>query len=85
MGSNLKARLADQRIGVFGKGGAGKSTAVVLLAKELRQRGYEVYTKNIVDALVRIAAGVFSIGLPGESSKTFGRLATGALFLRTKK
>jgi CO dehydrogenase nickel-insertion accessory protein CooC1 len=34
--------LAGKRIGVFGKGGAGKSTAVVLLAGGLRSRGYEV-------------------------------------------
>lgn len=30
------------RVGVFGKGGACKSTAIVLLAQMLRERGYEV-------------------------------------------
>jgi CO dehydrogenase nickel-insertion accessory protein CooC1 len=44
---NARARLDEVRIGVFGKGGAGKSTAVVLLAKALRKRGYDVY---ILDA-----------------------------------
>lgn len=34
--------LAGKRVGVFGKGGAGKSTAIVLLAQMLRERGYEV-------------------------------------------
>jgi CO dehydrogenase maturation factor len=34
--------LSDKRIGIFGKGGAGKSTVVVLLANALRERGYEV-------------------------------------------
>ena len=34
--------LGDKRIGIFGKGGAGKSTVVVLLAKVLRDCGYEV-------------------------------------------
>ena len=34
--------LAGKRIGVFGKGGSGKSTFVVLLARKLRERGYEV-------------------------------------------
>jgi CO dehydrogenase maturation factor len=34
--------LAGERIGVFGKGGAGKSTVVVLLAEALRERGYGV-------------------------------------------
>ena len=30
------------RIGIFGKGGCGKSTVTVLLAKAMRQRGYDV-------------------------------------------
>jgi CO dehydrogenase maturation factor len=34
--------LTGKRIGVFGKGGSGKSTAVVLLAKTLGDRGYAV-------------------------------------------
>lgn len=34
--------LKDKRIGIFGKGGAGKSTFVVLLAKGLSDCGYEV-------------------------------------------
>ena len=34
--------LANKRIGVFGKGGAGKSTVVVLLAQALQARGYQV-------------------------------------------
>lgn len=37
-----KRILAGKRVGVFGKGGAGKSTAIVLLAQMLRERGYEV-------------------------------------------
>lgn len=37
-----KKMLSDKRIGVFGKGGSGKSTAVVLLARALRERGYKV-------------------------------------------
>jgi len=34
--------LSGKRIGIFGKGGAGKSTIVALLAKALRDCGYEV-------------------------------------------
>jgi len=34
--------LSHKRIGVLGKGGAGKSTVTVLLARELAARGYEV-------------------------------------------
>ena len=48
--------LAGKRIGVFGKGGSGKSTIVVLLARELHQRGYEVC---ILDA------DSTNIGMPG--------------------
>ena len=48
--------LAGKRIGVFGKGGSGKSTFVVLLARKLRERGYEVC---ILDA------DSTNIGMPG--------------------
>jgi CO dehydrogenase nickel-insertion accessory protein CooC1 len=34
--------LAAKRIGIFGKGGAGKSTLIALLANALRKRGYQV-------------------------------------------
>jgi CO dehydrogenase maturation factor len=34
--------LTGKRIGVFGKGGSGKSTAVVLLAKALSDHGYPI-------------------------------------------
>src|SRR3972149_3581220 len=39
--------LSGLRIGVFGKGGAGKSTVTVLLAQALRARGHPVL---VVDA-----------------------------------
>jgi Mrp family chromosome partitioning ATPase len=39
--------LAGQRIGIFGRGGSGKSTCTVLLAKALAQAGYAVC---VVDA-----------------------------------
>jgi CO dehydrogenase nickel-insertion accessory protein CooC1 len=39
--------LAGERIGIFGKGGSGKSTVAVLLARALEERGYQVY---ILDA-----------------------------------
>lgn len=41
-GGDVGRRLTGLRVGVFGRGGAGKSTAVVLLAHALRRRGYEV-------------------------------------------
>lgn len=37
-----KLPLNGKRIGLFGKGGAGKSTMTVLLARALRERGYSV-------------------------------------------
>ncbi len=37
-----KKVLTGKRIGIFGKGGSGKSTTVVLLARTLRDRGYKV-------------------------------------------
>ncbi len=37
-----KKVLNGKRIGVFGKGGSGKSSAVVLLARALSDRGYKV-------------------------------------------
>ena len=39
--------LAGQRIGLFGRGGSGKSTCSVLLAKALARAGYTVC---VVDA-----------------------------------
>jgi CO dehydrogenase maturation factor len=39
--------LAGKKIGMFGKGGSGKSTITALLAKALEEHGYEVY---ILDA-----------------------------------
>jgi CO dehydrogenase nickel-insertion accessory protein CooC1 len=40
--TSQKLILQGKRIGLFGKGGSGKSTAVVLLATGLRDYGYEV-------------------------------------------
>jgi CO dehydrogenase nickel-insertion accessory protein CooC1 len=39
--------LSGKRIGIFGKGGSGKSTVAVLLAKSLKNIGYEV---SLLDA-----------------------------------
>jgi CO dehydrogenase maturation factor len=46
MAENEKT-LAGERIGIFGKGGSGKSTVIVLLARALEERGYQVH---ILDA-----------------------------------
>ena len=40
--SDREKTLAGNRLGFFGKGGSGKSTVAILLAKVLRDLGYEV-------------------------------------------
>jgi len=45
--NNENQPLAGQRIGIFGRGGSGKSTCTVLLAKALAKAGYAVC---VVDA-----------------------------------
>jgi CO dehydrogenase maturation factor len=47
MAQRERRNLSGCRLGVFGKGGSGKSTAVVLLARALVRRGYEV---SVLDA-----------------------------------
>jgi CO dehydrogenase nickel-insertion accessory protein CooC1 len=47
MRADIQESLAGHKIGVLGKGGAGKSTAVVLLARALVRAGYTVC---VVDA-----------------------------------
>ena len=47
MSTDIEKSRAGQKIGVLGKGGAGKSTAVVLLARALVRTGYTVC---VVDA-----------------------------------
>jgi CO dehydrogenase nickel-insertion accessory protein CooC1 len=45
--STTQLTLSGKRIGIFGKGGSGKSTLTILLAREFSQKGYEVC---IIDA-----------------------------------
>jgi CO dehydrogenase maturation factor len=47
MSGERRKALGGKRIGVIGKGGSGKSTLTVLMSRDLRARGYEVY---ILDA-----------------------------------
>lgn len=55
--------LAGLRVGVFGKGGSGKSTVVVLLARALRERGYGVLVLDADSTNVGLAQ---ALGLAGE-------------------
>ena len=54
MSADAEKSLANCKIGVLGKGGAGKSTAVVLLARALVRTGYTVC---VVDDRAYIANG----------------------------
>lgn len=42
MNSAYDIPLSGRKIGIFGKGGSGKSTCTVLMANALRKRGYQV-------------------------------------------
>jgi CO dehydrogenase nickel-insertion accessory protein CooC1 len=42
MNNEKNKRLSGKRIGILGKGGSGKSTVTVLLARELKRCGYSV-------------------------------------------
>jgi CO dehydrogenase nickel-insertion accessory protein CooC1 len=49
--------LAGARIGIFGKGGAGKSTVTVLVARTMRRLGYEVAVLDADSTNVGLPAG----------------------------
>jgi CO dehydrogenase nickel-insertion accessory protein CooC1 len=57
-GRTLDRPLAGLRVGVFGKGGAGKSTVVVLLARALRGRGYSVLVLDADSTNVGLAGAL---------------------------
>jgi CO dehydrogenase maturation factor len=60
---NARRPLSGLRIGIFGKGGAGKSTVTVLLAEALRRRGYSVL---VLDADSTNIGAWMALGIEAE-------------------
>lgn len=65
-------RLAGLRIGVFGKGGAGKSTVTVFLARALRELGYPVVVLDADSTNVGLAAALGADREPDPLLAYFG-------------
>jgi CO dehydrogenase nickel-insertion accessory protein CooC1 len=58
MPSEEARTLVSRKIGVFGKGGSGKSTVTILLARALRSSGYEVVLVDADSTNVGLAAAL---------------------------
>jgi CO dehydrogenase nickel-insertion accessory protein CooC1 len=65
-------RLAGLRIGIFGKGGAGKSTVTVFLARALRELGYPVVVLDADSTNVGLAAALGADREPDPLLDFFG-------------
>jgi CO dehydrogenase maturation factor len=64
--------LAGKRIGILGKGGAGKSTVTVLLARELARRGYKVCLLDADSTNVGLHRALGSEEAPAPLIEYFG-------------
>lgn len=64
--------LAGKRIGMFGKGGSGKSTTVALLSKALRARGYRVCVLDADSTNIGLSQAFGIAGSPVSLLDYFG-------------
>jgi CO dehydrogenase nickel-insertion accessory protein CooC1 len=64
--------LSGLRIGIFGKGGAGKSTVAVFLARALRERGYTVLVLDADSTNLGLAEALGVEGEPAPLLDHFG-------------
>lgn len=67
-----EAPLAGQRIGLFGKGGSGKSTVTVMLARALRHRGYPVVVLDADSSNIGLGAALGADNEPDPLLDFFG-------------
>lgn len=81
-GGSRDRPLTGLRGGVFGKGGAGKSTVVVLLARALRGRGYSVLVLDADSTNVGLAAALGAATEPEPLLAYFGGTMRAGALLR---
>jgi len=72
MRDSAERLLKGRSIGIFGKGGSGKSTITVLLARALRQAGYEVAVLDADSTNVGLPEALGVVAPPKSLIEHFG-------------